>query len=64
MEDIKIKEFTKLEKIALIFMLVGAAMTIMSVIIAALKINILFGIAISGIFLVIIGIAIIAINNK
>lgn len=64
MEDIKIKEVTKLEKIALIFTLIGAAMTIMAVIIAALKINILFGIAISGIFLVIIGIAIIAINNK
>ena len=62
MEDIK--EVTKREKIALIFTLIGAAMTIMAVIIAALKINILFGIAISGIFLVIRGIAIITINNK
>lgn len=49
------KKYTKLEKLAITLMLIGAAMTVIASIIIALNFNILIGIAVSGIFLLTIG---------
>lgn len=49
------KKYTKLEKLAITLMLIGAAMIVIASIIIALNFNILIGIAVSGIFLLTIG---------
>ena len=61
MEDKKTKKFTKLEKLALILMIIGATMLVVAVIIASLRTDILCGIAVSGLFLAVIGIVMAAI---
>lgn len=61
MEEKKIKKFTKLEKLALILMIIGATMLVVAVIIASLRTDILCGIAVSGLFLAVIGIVMAAI---
>ena len=61
MEDKKVKKFTKLEKLALILMIIGATMLVVAVIIASLRTDILCGIAVSGLFLSVIGIVMAAI---
>ena len=58
MEDKKIKKFTKTGKIALSFTLIGTAMIMIAMVIAALRTDILCGIAVSGFFLAAIGIVI------
>ena len=64
MEDKKIKKFTKLEKLAFILMIIGATMLVVTVIIASLRTDILCGIAVSGLFLSVIGIVIAAIYGE
>ena len=61
MEDKKTKKFTKLEKLALILMIIGATMLVVAVIIASLRTDILCGIAVSGLFLAVMGIVMAAI---
>ena len=62
LQDKKLKKFNILRKIALTFMITGIAMMI-SIVIAAIRTDILCGIAVSGLFLTMIGIAVATIDS-
>ena len=66
LQDKKLKKFNMLRKIALTFMITGIAMMMISIVIAAIiSTGILCGIAVSGLFLTMIGIAVATIDiNK
>ena len=58
------KKYTKFEKLAITLMLIGAAMIVIASIIIALNFNILIGIAVSGIFLLTIGLILAEISSN
>lgn len=64
MENKNIKRFTRIEKLACTLMIIGITMIITAVIIASLRTDILCGIAVSGLFLAIIGIVLAAIYSS
>lgn len=64
MEDKNLKKCFKLEGLAVTIMLIGALMIAVASIIASLQFNILIGIAVSGIFLLIVGLVISEIANN
>lgn len=64
MEDKKLKKFTTLGKIASNIMTIGVVMMMIAITMAAFRTDILCGIAVSGLFLSIIGIAIGLIDSR
>ena len=58
------KKYMKFEKLAITLMLIGAAMIVIASIIIALNFNILIGIAVSGIFLLTIGLILAEISSN
>ena len=58
------KKYIKFEKLAITLMLIGAAMIVIASIIIALNFNILIGIAVSGIFLLTIGLILAEISSN
>lgn len=64
LQDKKLKKFNMLRKIALTFMITGIAMMMISMVIAAIRTGILCGIAVSGLFLTMIGIAVATIDSN
>ena len=64
LQDKKLKKFNMLRKIALTFMITGIAMMMISIVIAAIRTDILCGISVSGLFLTMIGIAVATIDSN
>lgn len=64
MENKNIKRFTRIEKLGFTLMIIGATILVVTIIVASLRTNILCGIAVSGLFLAILGIVLAAIYSS
>lgn len=64
MENKNIKRFTRIKKLGFTLMIIGATILVVTVIVASLRTDILCGIAVSGLFLTILGIVLATIYSN